>query len=83
MKDIIASYDDRLPKSILEEVRENIKEKKCTNAKLKKIMMKVAEEYQSSLAHAGESVGLVAAESIGEPGTQMTLNTFHFAGVAE
>ncbi len=31
----------------------------------------------------GESVGIVSAESIGEPGTQMTLNTFHFAGVAE
>ena len=27
-------------------------------------------------------VGLVAAQSIGEPTTQMTLNTFHFAGVA-
>ena len=36
-----------------------------------------------SLAEPGESVGLVGAESIGEPGTQMTLNTFHFAGVSE
>eukprot|EP00915_Cephaloidophora_sp_WS-2016_P004808 GHVH01006418.1.p1 GENE.GHVH01006418.1~~GHVH01006418.1.p1 ORF type:complete len:1719 (+),score=244.51 GHVH01006418.1:99-5255(+) len=31
---------------------------------------------------AGEAVGAVAAQSIGEPGTQMTLKTFHFAGVA-
>ena len=30
-----------------------------------------------------ESVGIVAAQSIGEPGTQMTLRTFHYAGVAE
>ena len=30
----------------------------------------------------GEAVGAVAAQSIGEPGTQMTLKTFHFAGVA-
>ncbi|RME80232.1 MAG: DNA-directed RNA polymerase subunit A'' [Methanobacteriota archaeon] len=31
----------------------------------------------------GESVGIVAAQSIGEPGTQMTMRTFHYAGVAE
>ena len=31
---------------------------------------------------AGTAVGAVAAQSIGEPGTQMTLKTFHFAGVA-
>ena len=31
----------------------------------------------------GEAVGLVGAQSVGEPGTQMTLNTFHFAGVSE
>ena len=30
----------------------------------------------------GEMVGIIAAQSIGEPTTQMTLNTFHFAGVA-
>ncbi|CAO1406865.1 unnamed protein product [Diamesa tonsa] len=33
-----------------------------------------------SLADAGEPVGMLAAQSIGEPSTQMTLNTFHFAG---
>jgi len=31
----------------------------------------------------GEAVGIVAAQSIGEPGTQMTLRTFHYAGVRE
>ena len=30
----------------------------------------------------GEMVGAVAAQSIGEPATQMTLNTFHYAGVS-
>jgi len=28
----------------------------------------------------GEAVGVIAAQSMGEPSTQMTLNTFHFAG---
>ena len=32
--------------------------------------------------HTGSAVGAICAQSIGEPGTQMTLKTFHFAGVA-
>jgi len=54
-----------------------------TAAKLKKVLGMAVNEYNKMLVDPGESVGLVAAESIGEPGTQMTLNTFHFAGVAE
>tara|TARA_B100000963_G_scaffold362043_1_gene402516 strand:- start:5630 stop:10126 length:4497 start_codon:yes stop_codon:yes gene_type:complete len=38
--------------------------------------------YKKSIVHPGEMVGMIAAQSIGEPTTQMTLNTFHFAGVA-
>ena len=34
------------------------------------------------MAAPGEMIGTVAAQSIGEPTTQMTLNTFHFAGVS-
>ncbi|XP_072173334.1 DNA-directed RNA polymerase I subunit RPA1-like [Diadema setosum] len=37
-------------------------------------------KYQRALCEPGEAVGLLAAQSIGEPSTQMTLNTFHFAG---
>ena len=37
-------------------------------------------KYVKSLCHPGEAVGALAAQSIGEPSTQMTLNTFHFAG---
>lgn len=35
-----------------------------------------------SVLFVGTAVGALAAQSIGEPGTQMTLKTFHFAGVA-
>ena len=38
--------------------------------------------YKSAIIAPGEMVGMIAAQSIGEPTTQMTLNTFHFAGVA-
>ncbi|KAI4894429.1 hypothetical protein NFI96_010484 [Prochilodus magdalenae] len=40
-------------------------------------------KWQRALCDPGEAVGLVAAQSIGEPSTQMTLNTFHFAGRGE
>ena len=38
--------------------------------------------YYKAIVHPGEMVGMISAQSIGEPTTQMTLNTFHFAGVA-
>ena len=37
-------------------------------------------KYLKSIASPGENVGTIAAQSIGEPSTQMTLNTFHLAG---
>ena len=40
------------------------------------------EKYDKAQVEPGSAVGAVAAQSIGEPGTQMTLKTFHFAGVA-
>ena len=43
----------------------------------------VIERYQQALVDPGESVGVIAAQSIGEPGTQMTLRTFHYVGVKE
>ena len=39
--------------------------------------------YDDALVVVGEPVGIIAAQSIGEPGTQMTLRTFHYAGVVE
>ena len=42
----------------------------------------VVSMYKQAIVNPGESVGMIAAQSIGEPTTQLTLNTFHFAGVA-
>ena len=39
-------------------------------------------QYKKAIVNPGEMVGIIAAQSIGEPTTQLTLNTFHFAGVA-
>lgn len=46
------------------------------------LMDKILLSYKQSIVAPGEMVGIIAAQSIGEPTTQMTLNTFHFAGVA-
>lgn len=40
-------------------------------------------KFMQSLAAPGEAVGVIAAQSVGEPSTQMTLNTFHMAGRGE
>ena len=44
--------------------------------------MNCREKFMRAKIEPGTAVGAVAAQSIGEPGTQMTLKTFHFAGVA-
>ncbi|MGC8656467.1 MAG: DNA-directed RNA polymerase subunit A'' [Thermoplasmata archaeon] len=49
----------------------------------KEIIKKVVNEYNENKVSPHESVGIVAAQSIGEPGTQMTMRTFHYAGVTE
>ncbi len=82
MEDLLKKYEEKLPASMIDEIREHMP-KKISEAKAKEILERVEKEYQIMMAEPGESVGLVSAESIGEPGTQMTLNTFHFAGVAE
>ncbi|CEP25183.1 unnamed protein product [Cyberlindnera jadinii] len=46
------------------------------------VLGEIDAQFQRAVVHPGEMVGIVAAQSIGEPATQMTLNTFHFAGVA-
>ncbi|RQM05911.1 hypothetical protein DH86_00002221, partial [Scytalidium sp. 3C] len=46
------------------------------------ILGEVESRFTRALVNPGEMVGVLAAQSIGEPATQMTLNTFHFAGVS-
>jgi len=47
------------------------------------VCKKGLELYNKSRVEPGQAVGIVTAQSIGEPGTQMTLRTFHTAGIAE
>ena len=46
------------------------------------VLGEIENRFIRAIANPGEMVGVLAAQSIGEPATQMTLNTFHFAGVS-
>lgn len=75
--------DYLLPKKIERELITKLTERDVTKKQLTIILAKVRTQFENALIEPGEAVGTVAAQSIGEPGTQMTLKTFHFAGVAE
>jgi len=82
--DLIKEYQEKgLPITLIKDLVAEADNKKLTKVKLKKALKKLEEKYQFAKIHPGEAIGIVTAESFGEPGTQMTLRTFHFAGVAE
>ena len=69
--------------SIIDEMNEYMKDEKFTKEQVQYFADQVYLSYQRSIISPMEPIGTVAAQSIGEPGTQMTLRTFHFAGVSE
>lgn len=82
IKDELKIAYAEMPRKLAQEVEERALLEKEKDA-AKKIVSKAIEIYKNSLVAPGEAVGTLAAQSIGEPGTQMTMRTFHYAGVAE
>lgn len=74
-------YD--LPRSIIEEAADKLDEESIDESDYDMIIDMINKRYLNRKVDAKESVGIVGAQSIGEPGTQMTMRTFHHAGVAE
>ncbi|MCK4364647.1 MAG: DNA-directed RNA polymerase subunit A'' [Thermoplasmatales archaeon] len=72
-----------LPMSVIDEIILQVCKDKSLESKLKDIISKALPEYEKNLVDPSEACGIVGAQSIGEPGTQMTMRTFHYAGVAE
>jgi DNA-directed RNA polymerase subunit A" len=72
-----------LPVKTKDQIRKFLSEKEITDTKFKQVLDRVIKEYKSTRIEPCEAVGVIAAQSIGEPGTQMTMRTFHYAGVAE
>lgn len=75
--------EKRLPPKVQEELETKVRDVDITKKEFDTICDNVVDSYERALVEPGEAVGTVAAQSIGEPGTQMTLRTFHYAGVAE
>lgn len=72
----ISTYVKDNPDRLLKDKKANIE----TGVGKKTFQFLMDLKYMRSVVDAGEAVGVVAAQSIGEPSTQMTLNTFHLAG---
>jgi len=80
---ILQPYEKRLPPKLISEVKKLATSKKLSSRELKMLIEEVYREYMKNRIEPGEAVGVVTAQSIGEPSTQLTLRTFHFAGVRE
>ena len=72
-----------LPLYVIDEIITKVSREKELESKLKIILTRALKEYDKNLIDPSEACGIVGAQSIGEPGTQMTMRTFHYAGVAE
>ncbi|CAN0879911.1 DNA-directed RNA polymerase I subunit 1 [Linum grandiflorum] len=86
---VFNSYISELPQS-LKDKADNFLEDSSLMDRISSNLVKKADvhnlmklKYLKSLAQPGEPVGVLAAQSVGEPSTQMTLNTFHLAGRGE
>ena len=75
--------DRFLPPSIINEIINKLVDDEKLKPKLKELVEKIILEYKKNLIDPSEACGIIGAQSIGEPGTQMTMRTFHYAGVAE
>ena len=72
-----------LPPRLIERSKDAMKEFKLNDSQKKKAWKIIVDLYKKSQFEPGEAIGVVAAQSISEPGTQMTMRTYHVAGAAQ
>ncbi len=80
--------DEKMPVSTTTELTKILTSKhdagkEVSDENFESIVLRINSEYERTRVQPCEAVGINAAHSIGEPGTQMTMRTFHYAGVAE
>jgi DNA-directed RNA polymerase subunit A' len=83
VKKRLKEAEDKLTPLLISELEQALAKAKLTKVDVEKAIELTVKHYNHALMEPGEAVGIVAAQSIGEPGTQMTLRTFHYAGVRE
>ncbi len=71
-----------IPLKVLSDIASRMAGNEFTDETCRKLLDRAWEMYNSHLMDKNESAGVMAAHSIGEPGTQMNMRTFHYAGVA-
>lgn len=71
-----------LPKKIVEEIDKVAKELKLGEEERKRLEKEVERVYLNSRFEPGEAIGILTAQSISEPATQLTMRTYHLAGAA-
>lgn len=81
--DQVARVERELTPLLASELKTQAVENALSESAVHHLFSLVVENYAKALVEPGEAVGIIAAQSIGEPGTQMTLRTFHYAGVKE
>ena len=75
--------EDGIPDDLIAKIENKLKNEDLEEEQLDYFLNKIFINYQNAVVETGEPIGTIAAQSIGEPGTQMTLRTFHYAGVEE
>ena len=68
---------------LIQVVTDGLLDSKLSRAGVELVCKKGLLLYNKAKVEPGQAVGIITAQSIGEPGTQMTLRTFHFAGIKE
>lgn len=79
----LLDFAGKIPDVITTEVKQQALDAKVTSDELEVIIGEIDKRVDYAMVEPGEAVGVVAAQSMGEPSTQMTMRTFHYAGVAE
>lgn len=75
-EELFQQYTDYLPVKLLSDLKKEISKINATKAQTKEILERTRKEYEDARISPGEAIGIITAESFGEPGTQMSVN-FH------
>ncbi|NPA24105.1 MAG: DNA-directed RNA polymerase subunit A'' [Crenarchaeota archaeon] len=72
-----------LPRAYVDEIIGKVRGRRLTREQVEKLMLLAVTAYYRTIVDPGEAIGIVTAQSIGEPSTQMVLRSFHYAGLRE
>ncbi len=83
LNNVLAQLANILPPRIIDELKSKLSSMEITREQLASLVKILVNEYYKMLIDPGEAIGIVTAQSVGEPSTQMILRSFHFAGLRE